>query len=198
MPHGPRHCAGPWWTHGSAEVRAHRRRGKNSSRPQRNGERAAAVLPDSFGGRGGDEGRSATLKHGGGACSSVSRCLRSGRVKLGCGVSVVRHGEGLGAFYRALDGVDRAEGRTTGCGSVELQWRSRFGWGRKWGGVMGSQGDERGSGADSFLPREGRGAVWGRRAGGGGAWQGGSGLAFGRKKEKGSWASAGPKGCAGL
>jgi hypothetical protein len=45
---------------------------KNSSRPQRNGERAAAVLTDSFGGRGGDEGRSATEKHGGSAWSSVS------------------------------------------------------------------------------------------------------------------------------
>jgi hypothetical protein len=24
MPRGPRHCAGPWWTHGGAEARAHR------------------------------------------------------------------------------------------------------------------------------------------------------------------------------
>jgi hypothetical protein len=33
----------------------------------------------------------------------------------------MRHGEGLGAFYRALDGVERAEGRATSGGSVELQ-----------------------------------------------------------------------------
>jgi hypothetical protein len=82
-------------------------RRKNSSRPQRNGERVAAVLTDSFGGRDGDEGRSATEKHGGGAWSSVSRCLRNGRAKLGWGVSMVRHREGLGAFYRASDGVER-------------------------------------------------------------------------------------------
>jgi hypothetical protein len=68
-------------------------RRKNSSWPQRNGERAAAVLTDSFSGRGGDEGRSATEKHGGGAWRSESRCLRNERVKLGWGVSVVRHGE---------------------------------------------------------------------------------------------------------
>jgi hypothetical protein len=102
---------------------------KNSSWPQRNRERAAAVLTNSFGGRGGDEGRSAMEKHGGGAWSSVSWCLRRGRVKLGWGVSVVRHGEGLGTFYRALDGAEWTEGRTTGGGSVELQRRSRFGWG---------------------------------------------------------------------
>jgi hypothetical protein len=24
MARGPRHCAGPWWTHGGAEARAHR------------------------------------------------------------------------------------------------------------------------------------------------------------------------------
>jgi hypothetical protein len=74
-----------------------------------------------------DEGRSATEKHGGGAWSSVSRCLRSGRAKLGWGVSTVRHGEGLGAIYRVSDGAERAEGCTTGGGSVELQWRNRFG-----------------------------------------------------------------------
>jgi hypothetical protein len=68
----------------------------------------------------------------------------------------VRHGEGLGAFYRAVDGAEQAEGRTTGGSSVELQWRSRFRWGRKWGGVTGIRGDERGSSADSFLPQEGR------------------------------------------
>jgi hypothetical protein len=87
----------------------------------------AAVLTDSFGGRGGDEGRSATEKHGGGAWRSESRCLRNERVKLGWGVSVVRHGEGLDTFYRASDGAERAEGRTTGGGLVELQWRNRFG-----------------------------------------------------------------------
>jgi hypothetical protein len=96
------------------------------------------VLTDSFGGQGGDEGRSETKKHGRGAWSSVSQCLRNGRAKLGWGVSAVRHGEGLGAFYRASDGVERAEGRTTGGGSVELQWHSHFGWGRKWGWVTGS------------------------------------------------------------
>jgi hypothetical protein len=95
------------------------------------------VLTNSFGGRGSDEGRLATEKHDGGAWSPVSRCLRSGRVKLGWGVSVVRHGEGLGAFYRASDGAEQAEGRTTGSGSVELQCRSHFGWARKWGGIMG-------------------------------------------------------------
>jgi hypothetical protein len=71
---------------------------------------------------------------------------------------------------------------------VELQWRNRFRWGRKWGGVTGSRGDERGSGANSFLPREGRGAARGRLEGGGGARPGGYGLALGRRKEKGSWA----------
>jgi hypothetical protein len=74
----------------------------------------------------------------------------------------VRHEEGLGAFYWASDGIERAEGRTTGGDSVELQWHSRFGWGRKWGGVIGSRGDERGSGTDSFLPREGRGCCAGK------------------------------------
>jgi hypothetical protein len=98
------------------------------------------VLTDSFGGRGSDEGRLATEKHDGGAWSSVSRCLRSGRVKLGWGVSVVRHGEGLGAFYRASDGAEQAEGRTTSGGSVELQWHNRFGWGRKWGRGNGESG----------------------------------------------------------
>jgi hypothetical protein len=137
-------------------------RHKNSSRPQRNGERAAAVLTDSFGGRGSDEGRSATEKHDGGAWSLVSRCLRNGRVQLGWGVSVVRHGEGLGAFYRASNGAERAEGRTTNGGSVELQWHNCFRWGRKWGGVTGNQGDDRGSGAESFLPREGRGCCAGK------------------------------------
>jgi hypothetical protein len=101
-------------------------------------------------------------KHGGGAWSSVPRCLRSGRAKLGWRVSAVRHGEGLGTFYRASDGSERAEGRTIGGGSVELQWRSRFKWGRKLGGVTESQGDERGSGADSFLPWEGRGCCAGK------------------------------------
>jgi hypothetical protein len=66
-------------------------------------------------------------KHGGSAWSSVSWCLRSGRVKSGWGVSAVRHGEGLGAFYRASDGAEQADGRRTDSGSVELQWRSRFG-----------------------------------------------------------------------
>jgi hypothetical protein len=131
-------------------------RRKNSSQPQRNGERVAVVLIDSFGGRGNDEGSSAMEKHGGVAWSSVSRCLRSGRAKLGWGVSAVRHGEGLGAFYRASNGVEQAEGRTTSGSSVELQWRSRFEWVRKWGGVTGSWGDERGSGTNSFFPREGR------------------------------------------
>jgi hypothetical protein len=74
----------------------------------------------------------------------------------------VRHGEGLDTFYRASDGAEWAEGRTTGGNLVELQWRSRFGWGRKWGGVTGSWGDERGSGADSFLPQEGRGCCVGK------------------------------------
>jgi hypothetical protein len=60
-------------------------------------------------------------KHGDSSWSSVSRCLRSGRAKLGWGVSTMRHGEGLGAFYRASDGVERAEGRATSGGSVELQ-----------------------------------------------------------------------------
>jgi hypothetical protein len=60
---------------------------------------AAVVLTDSFGGLGGDEGRSATEKHGGGAWSSVSWCLRSRRVKLGWAVSAVRQVEGLGTFY---------------------------------------------------------------------------------------------------
>jgi hypothetical protein len=137
-------------------------RQKNPLRPQRNGERAASVLTDSFGGRGGDEGRLVTEKHGGGAWSLLSRCLRSGRVKLGWGVSAVRHGEGVGAFYRASVGVERVEGRTTGGGSVEHQWCSYFGWGRKWGGVTGSRGDERGSGADSFLSWEGRGCCAGK------------------------------------
>jgi hypothetical protein len=50
----------------------------------------------------------------------------------------------------------------TGGGSVELQWRSRFGWGRIWGGETESQGDERGSGADSFCHGRGRGAAQGR------------------------------------
>jgi hypothetical protein len=95
-------------------------------------------------------------KHSGGAWSSMSRCLISGRVKLGWGVSTVRHGEGLGAFYRASDGAELAEGRTSSGGSVELQWRSRFGWGRKWEGVTGSRGDERGNDANPFLPRLGR------------------------------------------
>jgi hypothetical protein len=85
-----------------------------------------AVLTDSFGGRGGDDGRSVTEKHGGGAWSSVSRCLRNETVKLGWGVSAVRHGEGLGTFYRASDGAELAEGRTISGGSVELQWRSCF------------------------------------------------------------------------
>jgi hypothetical protein len=83
-------------------------RRKNSSWPQRNGERAAVVLTDTIGGQGGDHGRSATEKHSGGAWSSVSWCLRNGRVKLGWGVSAVRHGEGLGAFYRGSDGAERA------------------------------------------------------------------------------------------
>jgi hypothetical protein len=100
----------------------------------------------------------------------------------------VRHGEGLGAFYRASNGAERAEGRTIGGDSVELQWRNHFGWGRNWEAVTESRGDERGSGADSFLPREGRGAARGRRAGDGGARPGGGELAFGRRKEKGSWA----------
>jgi hypothetical protein len=126
----------------------------------------------------------------------VSQCLRSGRAKLGWGVSAVRHGEGLGAFYRASDGAEWAEERTTSGGSVELQWRSHFGCGRKWGGVTGCRGDERGSDADSFLPREGRGAARGRRVDDRGARPGGSGLAFGRRKQKGRWASAGAKGCA--
>jgi hypothetical protein len=49
---------------------------------------------------------------------------------------------------------------------VELQWRSRFGWGRKWGGETGSRGEERSSGADSFCHGRGRGATRGRGAGG--------------------------------
>jgi hypothetical protein len=65
-----------------------------------------AVITDSFGGRGGDEGRSAMEKHGGGDWSSVSRCLRSVRAKFGWGVSAVRHGEGLGTFYGASDGAE--------------------------------------------------------------------------------------------
>jgi hypothetical protein len=68
-----------------------------------------------------------TEKHDGGAWSSVSLCHRNGRAKLGWGASAVRHGEGLGTFYRASDGAERAEGRTTGGGSAELQWRSHFG-----------------------------------------------------------------------
>jgi hypothetical protein len=55
----------------------------------------------------------------------------------------------------------------TGGGSVELQWRSRFGWGRKWGGETGSQGEERSGGADLFCRGRGRGAARGRGAGGG-------------------------------
>jgi hypothetical protein len=50
---------------------------------------------------------------------------------------------------------------------VELQWRSRFGWGRKWGGETGSRGEERSSDADLFCRRRGRGAARGRGAGGG-------------------------------
>jgi hypothetical protein len=122
---------------------------------------AATVLTDSFGSRGDDEVRSTTEKHGGGAWSSVSRCLRSGRAKLGWGMSAVRHGEGLGTFYGASDGVERAEGRTIGGGSVELQWRSRFRWGRKWGGVTGSRGDERGISTDSFFAMGGEGVLHG-------------------------------------
>jgi hypothetical protein len=41
----------------------------------------AAVLTDSFGGRGSDKGSSVTEKHSGCAWSSVSRCLRNGRVR---------------------------------------------------------------------------------------------------------------------
>jgi hypothetical protein len=92
-----------------------------------------------------------------------ARCLRSERAKLGWGVSTVRHREGLGAFYRASDGAERTEGRTTGGGSVELQWRGRFGLGRKWEGVTRSRGDERGSGVDSFFCHvRGGGVVRGR------------------------------------
>jgi hypothetical protein len=50
---------------------------------------------------------------------------------------------------------------------VELQWRSRFGWGRKWGGETGSRGEERSSGANSFCRGRGRGVARGRGAGGG-------------------------------
>jgi hypothetical protein len=59
--------------------------------------------------------------------NSSSRWLRSGKVKLRWGVSAVRHGEGLGAFYRASEGAERAEGRTIG-GFGGIQWRNRFGF----------------------------------------------------------------------
>jgi hypothetical protein len=64
----------------------------------------------------------------------------------------------------AFIGRERPEvgGRgVTGGGSVELQWRSRFGWGRKWGGETGSWGEERSNGADSFCRGRGRGAARG-------------------------------------
>jgi hypothetical protein len=48
-----------------------------------------------------------------------------------------------------------------------------------------------------FCHGRGGGAARGRRAGGSGAQSGGGGLAFSRRKEKDSWASAGLKGCAG-
>jgi hypothetical protein len=55
---------------------------------------------------------------------------------------VVRHGEDLGAFYRASVGAERAEGRTTG-GLGGLQWRSHFSSkGKRRGGETGSRGDE--------------------------------------------------------
>jgi hypothetical protein len=48
-----------------------------------------------------------------------------------------------------------------------------------------------------FCHRRGGGAARGGRAGDGGAQPGGGGLAFGQRKEKGSWASTSPKGYAG-
>jgi hypothetical protein len=48
-----------------------------------------------------------------------------------------------------------------------------------------------------FCHGRGWGAARGRQAGGSGARSRGGGLAFGQKKEKGSWASAGLKRCAG-
>jgi hypothetical protein len=132
MPHGPWHCAGPRWTHGGAEARAHRSsasrlipgtRTHHDHREMERGWRRSSPIALMA--------EAVTEKHGSRAWSSVSWRLRSGRVKLGWGVSAMRHGEGVGTFYRASDGAERAEGRTTGGGSVELQWRIHFGWGIK-------------------------------------------------------------------
>jgi hypothetical protein len=96
--------------------------------------------------------------------------------------------EASGKSRHFLYGAEQAEEGTTGSGSVELQWRNCFGWGRKWKGVMGSPGDERAVAPIHFCHERGGGAARGRRAGYGGARPGGGGLAFGWRKEKGSWA----------
>jgi hypothetical protein len=93
---------------------------------------------------------------------------------------------------------------------VELQWRSHFGWGRKWGGETWSRGDERGSDADSFCHGRGKGCCtgevsrrrqcsagrrwvrsrWKKKKGAGAPWAGVAGWAechlgrHGEKKEK--------------
>jgi hypothetical protein len=57
---------------------------------------------------------------------------------------------------------------------VELQWRRRFRWGRKWGGETGSRGDERAAapihfatGGEGVLPGEGEPAAAPGRCSGG-------------------------------
>jgi hypothetical protein len=68
---------------------------------------------------------------------STSRRLSSGKVKLRWGVSAVRHGEGLGTFYRALEAVERPGCDGEWWPSVGLK---SFGFGRRRNGVALIQG----------------------------------------------------------
>jgi hypothetical protein len=125
-------------------------------------EKAFGILTGGRWGRCDDCGVPALKSRGSGAWNSVGG-------QYGCGWSVPMQGLGTlcgdNALGRLLSAGERQEAGgqgVTGGGSVVLQWRSRFMWGKKWGGETGSQGDERGSGVDSFCHGRGRGVARGR------------------------------------
>jgi hypothetical protein len=89
---------------------------------------------------------------------STSRRLNSGKVKLRWGVSAVRHGEGLGAFYRALDAVERPGCDGEWWPSVGLK---SFDFGRRRDGVASIQGGK----MSGVGPGVERGDVGGRSGG---------------------------------
>jgi hypothetical protein len=97
-------------------------------------------LTDDFTGRRSDGDGSLVKRSEWRRWCSLTRCFGCEENELRAGSVSARHRRGLGSFYRASEGAERTEGRTTGNFSG-LQWCSHFGSkGKRRGGEMGSRG----------------------------------------------------------